>query len=135
MSDKTVEELSFPEEIRYHPEHTWAKIEGGLVRVGITDFAQDSLGPVVFVELPGIGDEFDKDEVFGCVESAKTVSDLYMPVSGRVEAVNHQLEESPDLVNTDPYGSGWIILINPRDPADIDNLLTRDGYVSLLKEA
>ncbi len=135
MQLKNVEELFFPDGILYHKEHAWAKKEGDLIRVGITDFAQDQLGDIIFIELPAIGDEFDGDDEFGSAESAKTVSSLYMPVGGKIESVNHDLEGSPGLVNSDPYGAGWMIMLKPYDLSELECLLSRDEYVSLLKDS
>lgn len=131
---KKVEELSFPDGILYYKEHTWAKKEGGLIRVGITDYAQDQLGDIIFIELPVIGDEFATGNEFGSAESPKTVSSLYMPVGGIIESVNNKLEGSPDLVNSDPYGAGWMIMVKPYDLSKLAGLLSSDGYVSFLKE-
>ncbi len=136
MADKKqVEELTFLNDIQYHKEHTWAKVEGDLVQVGITDFAQDQLGDIIFVELPQVGDAFNQGEVFGQAESAKSVSSLYMPLSGEIASVNNDVEDSPEFVNTDPYGSGWMITVKPRDLSELISLLTKDGYICLLKES
>ena len=136
MADKKqVEELTFLNDIQYHKEHTWAKVEGDLVQVGITDFAQDQLGDIIFVELPQVGDAFNQGEVFGQAESAKSVSSLYMPLSGEIASVNNEVEDSPEFVNTDPYGSGWMITVKPRDLSELSSLLTKDGYITLLKES
>lgn len=131
---RNVEDLVFPDDILYHREHTWAKKEGDLVRVGITDYAQDQLGDIIFIELPAAGEEFDRDTEFGSAESAKTVSGLYLPVGGKIESVNHDLENSPGLVNADPYGAGWMILVKPFDLSELDYLMSRDEYVRMLKE-
>ncbi len=134
MSDKKqISELEFREDILYHKEHTWAKIEGEQVRVGISDYAQDQLGELIFIELPEVGAEFRQGEVFGQAESTKTVSALHMPISGEVIAVNEDLENDPELVNNDPYGKGWIILVEPHDLKESDNLLTKEEYINLLK--
>jgi len=133
-SKKQVEELTFINDLYYHKEHTWAKVEGDLVRVGITDYAQDQLGDIIFIELPAVGETFDKDEVFGSAESAKTVSSLYIPVSGTIEFVNDELADSPELVNKDPYGDGWMIVVKPRDMSEVKDLLSKDEYISMLKE-
>ncbi|MDO0822735.1 glycine cleavage system protein GcvH [Desulfosporosinus nitroreducens] len=120
--------------MRYCKEHTWAKIEGDLVKVGITDFAQSQLGDIIFVELPQVGDEFDHGQVFGQAESAKSVSSLYMPISGEIRSVNDNVEESPDLVNTSPYDEGWMIILKPRDLSEVSALLSKEEYTNLLKE-
>lgn len=132
---KQVDELKFLNDIQYHKEHTWAKVEGELVKVGITDFAQDQLGDIIFIELPQVGDTFNQGEVFGQAESAKSVSSLYMPLSGEIQSVNNEVEDSPENVNTDPYDTGWMIIIKPKDLSKLSNLLSKDGYISLLKES
>ncbi|MEG6616682.1 glycine cleavage system protein GcvH [Peptococcaceae bacterium 1198_IL3148] len=131
---KPIAELKFDDEIRYFEEHTWAKVEGDTVIVGITDFAQDNLGDIIFIELPEEGVTFDKGEEFGQAESAKTTSALYMPVSGEIVSVNGELEDSPELVNNDPYQAGWLIVIKPNDISEVETLLTKDGYISFIQE-
>jgi len=131
---KQIEELTFLDSICYHKEHTWAKVEGDQVKVGISDYAQDQLGDIIFIELPDIGDVIDKGEVFGQAESAKTVSSLYMPVSGEIIEVNENVIDSPENVNEDPYGEGWMIVIKPKDLEEVKDLLSNDGYISFLKE-
>ena len=130
---KEISQLILPDDVRYAEEHEWARPEGEKVRVGIDDYAQDQLGDVVFVELPQVGDTFAKDEEFGTVESVKAVSELYMPIGGEILAVNTALEESPELVNSDPYDGGWMIEIIPNNPDDWDALMTRDAYIEALK--
>lgn len=117
-----------PEDCRYLESHEWARPENGAVRVGISDFAQDELGDVVFVELPDEGDQFEREEAFGVVESIKAVSDLYTPVSGTVTAANEALFDAPELVNEDPFGEGWMLEIDPADEADLDELLSPAEY-------
>lgn len=118
-----------PSELRYASTHEWARLDDdGLVTVGITDHAQDQLGDVVYVELPELEVELDAGQEAGVVESVKAASDLYAPVSGKVVAVNSALEETPELVNQDPYGDGWFYKIDPRDTAELDDLLTADQY-------
>jgi glycine cleavage system H protein len=112
---------------RYRETHEWAR-PNGAVRVGITDFAQDELGDVVFVELPAVGDEFAAGDEFGVVESIKAVSDLYAPVSGEVTAVNDRLVDEPELVNEDPFGDGWMLELDPADDGELDELLSPDAY-------
>ncbi len=129
---KSVEELNFPSEIRYHKEHTWAKVEGSQVKVGISDFAQDQLGDIIFIELPQVGDAFLQGKEFGTAESAKSVSALFMPIGGKIVAVNAEIEDSPELVNRDPYGDGWMIVIQPDDIKELDGLLTNEQYTSQL---
>ena len=130
---KELNELNFPEDVRYAESHEWARTEGDRVKVGITDYAQDQLGDIVFVELPEKGDTLIKGEAFGTVESVKAVSELYMPVGGEVTAVNAALEESPEKVNTAPYSDGWMIEIKAENPSELDALLTKDAYFETLK--
>jgi len=130
---KEINELILPEDIRYSTDHEWARAEGDLVRIGITDYAQDQLGDIVFVEMPQVGDTFDQGEEFGTLESVKAVSEMYIPLGGEVTAVNSALEDDPDLVNKEPYADGWIIEIKPGDPAELDALMTRDAYLEMLK--
>jgi len=130
---KEIHELILPEDVRYTEDHEWARLEGDQVVVGISDFAQDQLGEIVYVELPQVGDSFGKGEEFGSVESVKAVSELYMPVAGEVVAVNEELEGSPDLVNKDPYDAGWMIRVKPEDPAQMEELLDKSAYLEHLK--
>jgi len=130
---KDISELQFPADFLYATDHEWAKPEGDKVRVGISDYAQDQLGDIVFVELPQVGRRHAKGEQFGTVESVKAVSELYMPVGGEVLSVNKALEESPELLNKEPYESGWIIEIKPSDPAELKGLMARNAYLDLLK--
>ena len=127
--------MEFPEELRYTEQHEWVRVENGRVRVGITDFAQDALGDVVYVEIPEVGTEVTAGEAFGEVESTKSVSDVYAPVSGTVVERNDLLADSPNLVNESPYGDGWMGVIEPTDPPEIDRLLDVSGYRSLTQEA
>ncbi|WP_049893905.1 glycine cleavage system protein GcvH [Halogranum rubrum] len=117
-----------PDDLRYMESHEWTSTDDGSVRIGITDFAQDELGDVVFVELPGEGDEVTHGEEFGVVESIKAVSDLYSPVSGTVTAVNEDLFDQPELVNEDPFGDGWMLEVDPSDRDVLDELLSADEY-------
>ena len=126
--------MGYPEDVRYTPEHEWARLENGLVTVGITSYATEQLGDVVFVELPAIGKKFDASKPFGVVEAVKTVSDLYSPVSGEVVAVNDELAGNPALVNQEPYGEGWMIRLKPRDAAEFNTLLSSQDYEKLLEE-
>ncbi len=130
---KELTELILPDDIRYAQSHEWAKTEGDNVKVGISDYAQDQLGDIVFVELPDVGETFEKGAEFGTVESVKAVSELIMPISGEIVAVNNALEDSPEFVNNTPYSDGWMIEIKPDDPADLDHLLTKDAYMETLK--
>ena len=117
-----------PDDRRYQESHEWALETDGVVRVGITDFAQDELGDIVFVELPDEGDEVTQDEAFGVIESIKAVSDLYAPVSGEVVAINEDLFDAPELVNDDPFGDGWMLEIDPSDESELENLLSPAEY-------
>jgi glycine cleavage system H protein len=125
----------YPKDLRYSSEHEWARLEGGRVRVGITKFAADRMTDVVFVELPAVGTKVKYMQPFGVVESVKAVSDLYAPVSGTVVEVNAALKDTPEVVNTDPYGKGWMLLVQPDDPRELDQLLTVDKYLTLIGEA
>ncbi len=130
---KEIDELDLPDDVHYAEDHEWVKSEGGLVKIGISDYAQDQLGDIVFVELPGIGDTFKKGDEFGTVESVKAVSELYIPIGGEITDVNNALEDTPDLVNTQPYNDGWMITMKPSDPGGIDTLMNRDAYLNFLK--
>jgi glycine cleavage system H protein len=121
-----------PTELRYTAEHEWVKVEGELLRVGITDFAQEQLGDVVYVDLPGPGTEVTEGQPFGEVESTKSVSDLYAPASGAIDARNDTLDERPELVNSDPYGDGWLVTIRVADGSSPDSLLDAAAYQDLL---
>src|ERR687891_2263451 len=128
--------MEYPEDLRYSSEHEWAAVEeGDRVRVGITDFAQDALGDVVYVEVPEEGTEVRAGEPFGEVESTKSVSDIYSPVTGTVIERNASLSDSPELVNQDPYGQGWLVVIQMTDPGELDRLMDSEGYQRTLKEA
>ncbi len=125
-----------PSECRFAETHEWAYLDAdGTVLVGITDFAQKELGDVVYVELPDVGATFEKGEPFGTIESVKAASDLYMPVGGEIVAVNEALNESPELVNQDPYGEGWMIRIRPKDPSELDELMTEAQYQAQVEGA
>ena len=131
---KEIHELVLPEDLRYSRSHEWAKVDGDKVRVGISDYAQSQLGDIVFVELPGVGDRFEKGQEFGTVESVKAVAEVYLPVGGEVAAVNEALADAPELVNKDPYGQGWMLELIPGDPSEADALLDRGAYLQNLKE-
>lgn len=124
--------MNTPSELKYTKDHEWVRIEGDEATVGITDFAQSELGDIVFVEIETEGDTIDKEEVFGTVEAVKTVSDLFMPLSGEVVAYNTTLDDTPELVNSDPYNEGWMIRIKLSDPTQIDNLLSAAEYQDLI---
>jgi glycine cleavage system H protein len=130
---KPIEDLNLPDSIRYTNDHEWAMQEGAQLKVGITDYAQDQLGDIVFAELPEPGDRFDKGEEFGTLESVKAVSELYMPVSGEIEAVNEALADAPELLNSEPYGAGWMMTIKPSDPGELDDLMDKAAYLAMLK--
>src|SRR5574337_477066 len=116
--------MEFPEDLKYSKEHEWVLVEGNVATVGITDYAQDQLGDIVFVELPAVGDKVSKEDAFGVVESVKAVSDIYAPISGKVLEVNDDLPENPEMLNEDPYGDGWIIKIEMNDPEELQDLMT-----------
>lgn len=120
--------MEFPADLKYSTEHEWARVEGGEATVGITDFAQDELGDVVYVELPVVGSEVEAKATFGVVESVKAVSDLYAPVSGTVVRINEALQEKPELVNTSPYGEGWMIVVRMSRPEEVEQLLSAEEY-------
>ena len=124
-----------PKDRRYTVEHEWIKLDGDLAVVGITSFAQDQLGDVVYVELPKVGDRVEAMKPFGVIESVKTASDLFAPVSGTVEEVNSELADGPQLVNDAPYEAGWLIKVKPDNPSEIDNLLTADQYADEIAKA
>ena len=120
--------MNFPENVKYTSEHEWIRVEGDVAYVGITDYAQEQLGDIVFVDIPTVGETLEGGEVFGTIEVVKTISDLFLPVAGEVLEQNETLEEKPELVNTDPYGEGWIIKIKPANVADVEGLLDAEGY-------
>jgi glycine cleavage system H protein len=126
--------MSIPKDLRYTEEHEWIKVEGESVRVGITDFAQHELGDIVFVELPEVGDEVTADEPFGSVESVKTVSELYAPITGKIVAINEDLNDNPEFVNESPYEKAWMIAIEPADSSEVEKLMTAEQYEELIKE-
>lgn len=126
--------MSTPKDLRYSEEHEWVKVEDGKARIGITHFAQSELGDIVFVELPQVGDEIKSNEPFGSVESVKTVSELYAPISGKVIDVNSELEDSPEYVNESPYENAWMIVVEPTDTAEVDALMTAEQYEEMTKE-
>ncbi|PKR83911.1 glycine cleavage system protein GcvH [Heyndrickxia camelliae] len=126
--------MSLPSELRYSEEHEWVKDEGENVRIGITDFAQSELGDIVFVELPEVGTEVQVNEPFGSVESVKTVSELYAPISGKVVAVNEELNDSPEFVNESPYEKAWMIVVEPSNKEELNELLTAEKYQEMINE-
>ena len=124
--------MNIPEELKYTEEHEWVRIEDNIAIVGITDFAQGELGDIVYLEIDTLDSQIDSNEVFGTVEAVKTVSDLFMPIAGKVVEVNPSLEDNPELVNEDPYGEGWIIKIDMTDESNLDSLLSASDYKNLI---
>ena len=130
---KDLDKIELPEDCRYAESHEWARTDSDQVKVGISDYAQDQLGDIVFVELPEVGDSFEKGAEFGTVESVKAVSEIYMPVAGEVVAVNSDLEDAPEKVNNSPYGDGWMIAVKPENAGDMDGLMDHAAYRDSLK--
>lgn len=126
--------MNFPENLRYTKDHEWVRMEGNIAVIGITDFAQRELGDIVYVEIETVGKALPAAAVFGTVEAVKTVSDLYLPVAGTVKEINPELGKSPELVNTDPYGKGWMVKVVVSNPADVDSLLDAAAYSSLVAQ-
>ncbi len=124
--------MNTPSELKYTKEHEWVKIEGNIATIGITDFAQGELGDIVFVDVDSVDDDLAAGDVFGSVEAVKTVSDLFLPISGKVAEFNESLEDEPELLNSDPYGKGWIIKVEIADGADLSELLTAEDYQALI---
>ena len=124
--------MNFPQNLKYTNEHEWIRVEGDIAYVGITDYAQEQLGDIVFVDIPTVGETLEANETFGTIEVVKTISDLFLPVAGEVLEQNESLEENPELVNKDPYGEGWLIKINPADIKDIDDLLDAEAYKAVV---
>jgi glycine cleavage system H protein len=125
--------MNFPDDLRYSSDHEWARLDGGTVRIGITDYAQDALGDVVFIEVPEVGSSVAAHDKISEVESTKSVSDIYAPISGTILEVNGDIVDNPQRLNEDPYGEGWICVIDPADAADLDNLLDAAAYRQLLE--
>jgi len=130
---KELNELNLPEDVKYAEDHEWVNLSGDIAKIGISDYAQDQLGDIVFVELPAVGDSFAKGDEFGTLESVKAVSELYMPMGGEVTAINEALEDAPELVNSDPYGGGWMIEIKAADPSEAEALMDKGAYLEALK--
>jgi len=126
--------MEFPKELRYSQEHEWVAIEENIATIGITDYAQEQLGDVVYIELPEVGTQVTKDEAFGVVESVKAVSDVYAPVSGTVTEINVPLPDSPETINDDPYGDAWMIRVDMSDPGEVEDLMTAAQYKKFVEE-
>jgi len=126
--------MDFPEALKYTKDHEWVKVEGNNAYIGVTEFAQRELGDIVYIDIPSVGKEVAKEEVFGTVEAVKTVSDLFMPVTGTISEVNPKLDSQPELVNSDPYGDGWMVKISLQNVADVDGLLSADEYKAIIGE-
>jgi len=120
--------MNIPKNLKYSSEHEWIKIDGQMVTIGITDFAQNELGDIVFVEFPEVGDKFENSDVFGTIEAVKTVADLFAPISGEITNINTSLEDTPEAINNDPYGDGWVIKLKLRDSSELDDLLDAKAY-------
>ncbi len=125
--------MKFPNDIKYTKDHEWVKISDGKAYIGITEFAQSELGDIVFVDVDTLNEELDQEEVFGTIEAVKTVSDLFMPISGKVDSFNKELEDSPELINDDPYNKGWIISVSDFDESELEALLSADDYKKLVE--
>ena len=124
--------MNIPQELRYTKDHEWARLEGDVVYVGITDYAQGELGEIVYVDVTTEGESLSAEEVFGSIEAVKTVSDHLLPIEGEILEVNSELEDSPELVNSDPYGKGWLVKIKPANADDVEGLLSADDYKALI---
>jgi glycine cleavage system H protein len=124
--------MNTPNNLKYTKDHEWVKIDGDIATVGITDYAQDQLGDIVFVDIQTMGETLDREEIFGAIEAVKTVADAFMPLSGEIIEVNEELEAEPQAVNSDPYGKGWMIKIKISNPAEVEELLDADGYLALI---
>ncbi|MDE5419361.1 glycine cleavage system protein GcvH [Labilibaculum sp. DW002] len=124
--------MNVPENLKFTKDHEWIRVEGDAAFIGVTDFAQGELGDIVFIEVETEGETLDREEVFGTIEAVKTVSDMFMPLSGEVLEFNEKLEDAPDLVNSDPYGDGWIIKVNIAEASELEELLSAEAYKALL---
>jgi len=124
--------MNIPADLKYTKDHEWCKVDGDIVTIGVTDFAQSELGDIVFVEVETEGETLEKEEVFGTIEAVKTVSDLFMPIAGEVIEFNEEIEGSPELVNDDPYGNGWMIKVKVSNPSELDDLLDADAYKEIV---
>ena len=130
---KEINDLNLPDGVKYTKSHEWANLSGGIVTIGLNDYAQDQLGEIVFVELPETGDTFSKGDEFGSVESVKAVSEIYIPISGEIVGINENLEDAPELVNESCYDKGWLIKVKPDDVSQLDDLLGKVAYLDILK--
>ncbi len=130
---KELNELRFPDDVMYTDDHEWAKMENDEAIIGISDYAQDQLGDIVFVELPQVGETFDKGAEFGTVESVKAVSELFMPVGGEIVAINDALDDTPELVNNEPYAGGWMLRVKLSEKSELDQLMNKNAYLESLK--
>ena len=126
--------MNFPADLKYTKDHEWVRVEGSDAYIGITEFAQRELGDIVYIDIPSVGKEVAKEEVFGTVEAVKTVSDLFMPLTGTVTEINPALDSQPELVNSDPYGDGWMVKVSLKEAAEAETLLTADAYKALIGE-
>lgn len=125
--------MNIPKDLKYTKDHEWIKTDGDIATIGITEFAQNELGDIVFIEVETLDETLDREETFGTIEAVKTVSDLFMPVSGTITDFNEQLSDAPETVNKDPFGEGWIIKVKMSDPSELDDLLDADGYKALIE--
>jgi glycine cleavage system H protein len=130
---KEISELKAPGDVRYTKEHEWARVEGDIIRIGVTDYAQDHLGDIVFVDPAQVGRKYAKGEEFGALESVKAVGEVYMPIGGEIAAVNSSLEGAPGLVNSAPYSEGWLAEVKPSDISEMEGLMTSEEYIAMLK--
>ncbi|MCD8031324.1 MAG: glycine cleavage system protein GcvH [Bacteroides sp.] len=126
--------MNFPQDLKYTKEHEWIRLDGDIAYVGITDYAQQQLGDIVFVDIQTEGETLAAGDIFGTIEVVKTISDLFLPVAGEVVEINPTLEDTPELVNQDPYGEGWLIRLHPEQASDLDNLLDAEAYKALINE-
>jgi len=126
--------MTFPEDLKYSKEHEWVKVSGNVATIGITDYAQEQLGEIVFVELPDEGEALEKNDAFGVVESVKSVSDVFTPLAGQIAEVNEPLLDSPETVNEEPYGEGWLVKLEISNPKDVEELMTAEQYQAYIKE-
>ncbi len=126
--------MTFPEDLKYHKEHTWVRVSGNKATIGITDYAQDQLGDIVYIDLPDVDSEIEKDAEFSEIESTKATSSVIAPVSGTIVDVNDELDESPEIINEEPYGKGWIAVVEMSDPSELDDLMDASDYQSYVEE-